>query len=221
MSETSSATPTTFSHATHMAKEIVSIGLTGGIGSGKTTVANFFAQLGASVIDTDVIAHNLTAPGGAAIAAIRHAFGDKFISADGAMDRQKMRAYVFADPKAKQRLEHILHPQIRQACEEAAQAAQGRYVIFVVPLLIESGTWLHRVKKILVVDCDEETQIARVMQRNQFSREQVCSIMQTQASRELRLQHADDVINSQQELAQVKQQIELLHQKYLQLCVQA
>lgn len=220
MSETTSATPTTISHTAHIAKEIVSIGLTGGIGSGKTTVANFFAQLGVSVIDTDVIAHNLTAPGGVAIAAIRHAFGDEFINADGAMDRQKMRTYVFADPNAKQRLENILHPQIRQACEDAAQAAQGKYVIFVVPLLIESGTWLQRVKKTLVVDCDEETQIARVMQRNQFSREQVRSIMQTQASRELRLKYADDVINSQQELTQVKQQVELLHQKYLHLCAQ-
>lgn len=220
MSETTSATPTSASHTAHITKEIVSIGLTGGIGSGKTTVANFFAQLGVSVIDTDVIAHNLTAPGGVAIAAIRHAFGDEFIDADGAMDRQKMRTYVFADPNAKQRLENILHPQIRQACEDAAQAAQGKYVIFVVPLLIESGTWLQRVKKTLVVDCDEETQIARVMQRNQFSREQVRSIMQTQASRELRLKYADDVINSQQELTQVKQQVELLHQKYLHLCAQ-
>lgn len=214
----SSATPRATEQVT---PQIFSVGLTGGIGSGKTTVANFFAELGASVIDTDQIAHNLTSAGGTAIAAIHDEFGAEFINSDGAMDRQRMRAYVFADPDAKRRLENILHPKIRQACEDAAQAAQGKYVIFVVPLLIESGTWLQRVNKILVVDCDEETQIARVMQRNQFSREQVCSIMQAQASRNMRLQHADDVINSEQEIAQVKQQVELLHQKYLQLCVQA
>ncbi|MBC3873256.1 dephospho-CoA kinase [Undibacterium sp. LX15W] len=204
-----------------IADKTLSIGLTGGIGSGKTTVANLLAALGASVIDTDLIAHSLTAPGGAAIPAIRHAFGAEFINADGSMDRQKMRTHVFTDQTAKQLLESILHPQIRQACEDAAQTAQGKYIVFVVPLLIESGTWLQRINRVLVIDCDEETQITRVMQRNQFSREQVCSIMRAQVTREIRLQHADDVINSAQELAQVKQQVELLHQKYLQMCAQA
>lgn len=197
-----------------------SVGLTGGIGSGKTTVANFFADLGVSVIDTDQIAHSLTAPGGLAINAIRDEFGEDFIDHDGAMDRQKMRAYVFSDPDAKRRLESILHPKIRQACEDAAHQANGDYVMFVVPLLIESGNWQHRVNKVLVVDCAEETQITRVIQRNHFSREQVCSIMQTQVSRKKRLAHADDVINSDQGLMQVRQQVERLHQKYRQLCVQ-
>ncbi|MFZ6818225.1 dephospho-CoA kinase [Undibacterium sp. Ji22W] len=196
------------------------VGLTGGIGSGKTTVANFLADLGASVIDTDLIAHSLTMAGGAAIPAIRKEFGEEFITVDNAMDRQKMRACVFNDPEAKRRLENILHPTIRLACENAAEAAEGKYLVFVVPLLIESGSWLQRVNRVLVVDCDEETQIARVMQRNQFSRDQVCSIMRTQVTREIRLEHADDVINSQQELVQVQRHVELLHQKYLQMCVQ-
>ena len=118
----------------------------------------------------------------------------------------------------KQRLEQILHPQIRTACEEAARQAQGSYVMFVVPLLIESGTWAQRVTKIAVVDCQEETQISRVMQRNHFNREQVLAIMRAQATREQRLQHADDVINSEQNLNSLKQQVEQLHQKYLKLC---
>lgn len=198
--------------------DFFSVGLTGGIGSGKTTVANFFAELGVSIIDTDILAHNLTLPGGAAIPAIQKEFGDDFINEDGAMNRQKMREFVFANPAAKQRLEHILHPQIRTACEEAARQAQGSYVMFVVPLLIESGTWAQRVTKIAVVDCQEETQISRVMQRNHFNREQVLAIMRAQATREQRLQHADDVINSEQNLNSLKQQVEQLHQKYLKLC---
>ena len=194
------------------------IGLTGGIGCGKTTVANFFAELGVSIIDTDVIAHSLTTPGGAAITRIQEEFGVEFITHDGAMDRQKMRDLVFKNPDAKQRLEKILHPKIRLACEAAAQVAQGSYLIFVVPLLIESGNWSQRVQKILVIDCEEETQITRVMQRNHFDRQQVLDIMRAQISRTERVQHADDVVNSEQDLMQVKQQVEVLHQKYLKLC---
>lgn len=199
----------------------LSVGLTGGIGCGKTTVANFFAELGVSIIDTDVIAHNLTIRGGVAMPAIQEEFGIEFITSDGAMDRQKMREHVFKDPNAKQQLEKILHPQIRQACETAAQMAQGTYLMFVVPLLIESGNWLERVQKILVVDCDEETQIDRVIKRNRFNREQVLDIMRTQVTREKRLEHADDVINSEQDLSLVRQQVEQLHQKYLKLCKHA
>jgi dephospho-CoA kinase len=197
------------------------IGLTGGIGSGKTTVSNFFAEHGINVIDTDIIAHSLTIPGGAAIPHIKSEFGDAFITPEGAMDRQKMRQYVFSDSAAKQRLENILHPQIRRACDEAAREADSEYLIFAVPLLIESGDWSNRVDRILVVDCPTETQVSRVIQRNHFSREQVLDIMRTQVSREVRLEHADDVINSEQDLSLVRQQVEQLHQKYLKLCVQA
>lgn len=199
----------------------LSIGLTGGIGSGKTTVSNFFAEYGISVIDTDLIAHRLTISGGAAIPKIKSEFGDEFITPDGAMDRQKMRQYVFSDSAAKQRLENILHPQIRRACDEAARETDSEYLIFAVPLLIESGDWSNRVDRILVVDCAPETQVSRVIQRNHFSREQVLDIMHTQVSREVRLQHADDVINSEQDLSLVREQVEQLHQKYLKLCVQA
>jgi dephospho-CoA kinase len=198
-----------------------SVGLTGGIGCGKTTVANFFAELGVSIIDTDLIAHNLTIRGGAAIPAIQKEFGVEFIAEDGAMDRQKMREHVFKNPDAKQQLEKILHPQIRQSCAAEAQMAQGSYLMFVVPLLIESGNWLERVQKVLVVDCAEETQIDRVIKRNRFNREQVLDIMRAQVTREKRLEHADDVINSEQDLSLVRQQVEQLHQKYLKLCKHA
>ena len=150
-----------------------SIGLTGGIGSGKTTVADLFGERGAALIDTDAIAHQLTTPGGAAIDAIRAAFGDDFIGADGAMDRARMRAHVFADAGARKRLEAVLHPLIRSETARAAQAARGDYLIFVVPLLVESQQWRTRTSRILVVDCSEEVQIARVMQRNGMTRTQV------------------------------------------------
>lgn len=213
----SSSLPSASQASTSSALHKFSIGLTGGIGSGKTTIADFFAELGASVVDTDVIAHRLTMPGGRAISAIQDAFGADFIATDGAMDRQKMREHVFQDPIAKKSLESILHPLIRSECEETALTSQGPYVIFVVPLLIESGSWANRVNKILVVDCAEETQITRVMRRNHFRREQVLDIMRAQVTREIRLKHADDVINSEQDLIQVKQQVEVLHQKYLKL----
>ena len=198
----------------------LSVGLTGGIGSGKTTVSNLFADYGTSIIDTDVIAHSLTVSGGAAIPKILSEFGDEFITPEGAMDRQKMRQYIFSDSAAKHRLESILHPQIRRACEEAARQADSEYLIFAIPLLIESGDWVNRVDRILVVDCAPETQVSRVIQRNHFSREQVLDIMRTQVSREVRLQHADDVINSEQDLSSVRLQVEQLHQKYRKLCVQ-
>ena len=196
-----------------------SVGLSGGIGSGKTTVANMFAELGASIIDTDVIAHQLTQPGGAAISNIAKHFGAEFISTDGAMDRKKMRELVFSDAQTKKQLENILHPLIRQQCEIEAKNADGTYPIFVVPLLIESGDWRARVQRILVIDCDQETQIARVMQRNKFERYQVLRILATQVSREERLEHADDIINSMADLSQVHSEVEILHKKYLNFAI--
>ena len=149
------------------------IGLTGGIGCGKTTVANLFADLGATLVDTDDIAHALTAPGGAAMAPLVEAFGPAFATPDGALDRARMRALVFADPAAKLRLEAILHPRIRDAALAAAAAATGSYVMFVVPLLIESGTWRARVTRVLAIDCPEEVQVARVMARSGLTEEAV------------------------------------------------
>ncbi len=196
---------------------LFSVGLTGGIGSGKTTVADLFGERGAALIDTDAIAHRLTMPGGAAIDAIRATFGDRFIGADGAMDRARMRAHVFADAAARKRLEAVLHPLIRSETARAAQAARGDYLIFVVPLLVESQQWRTRTSRILVVDCSEEVQIARVMQRNGMTRAQVEAIMAAQATRAERLAAADDVIENNGNAAALLPQIERLHALYLSM----
>lgn len=194
-----------------------SVGLTGGIGSGKTTVAELFAALGAAVIDTDEIAHQLTAAGGAATEAIRQAFGADFITPDGAMDRGRMREAVFAEPAAKKKLESILHPLIRSETERAAVEAKGAYPLFVVPLLVESGIWKQRVSRVLVVDCDEEIQLQRVMQRNGLSEAQVRAIMASQVPRAARLAQADDVIVNEGDPAALTAQVERLHAAYVAL----
>lgn len=194
-----------------------SIGLTGGIGSGKSTVADLFAANGAAVIDTDLIAHQLTATGGRAIDAIRLAFGADFIEASGAMDRAKMREAVFANPAEKKRLEAILHPLIRTETEHAAAQVEGVYILFVVPLLVESGLWKQRVSRVLAIDCSEETQIHRVMQRNKLTEPQVRAIMATQASREARLAAADDIIINDSDTAALVPQIQRLHDLYVSL----
>ena len=193
------------------------IGLTGGIGSGKTTVANKFLQLGIHVIDTDIIAHQLTAAQGLAMPQILATFGSSYMQSNGALDRQRMRALVFKDQTAKQKLENILHPLIQKVSNAEALNATSPYIIFVVPLLVESVYWAKRVDRILVIDCSTETQIQRVIKRNAFSREQVLSIMAQQATREQRLAIAHDVVSnevdtSDEELAMQTQQ---LHEQYL------
>jgi dephospho-CoA kinase len=192
-----------------------SVGLTGGIGCGKTTVADLFEQRGASVIDTDQIAHALTAPGGAAMPAILDQFGPQYATLDGALDRARMRELVFTDPGARARLEAILHPRIRDATAAAAAIATGPYVIFVVPLLIESGTWRERVTRVLAIDCPEERQVARVMARNGLQEAQVRAIMAAQVTRAQRLAAADDVIVNDDGLAALAPQVERLHAFYL------
>jgi len=192
-----------------------SIGLTGGIGCGKTTVADLFAARGASVIDTDQIAHSLTAAGGAAMPALIEAFGPGFATQDGALDRARMRALVFAEPGARARLEAILHPRIREATASAALLATGPYVIFVVPLLIESGTWRERVARVLAIDCPEDMQVARVMARNNMTEAQVRAIMAAQVTRARRLEAADDVILNDDGLDALLPQVERLHAFYL------
>jgi len=191
------------------------VGLTGGIGSGKSTVADMFAARGATIVDTDQIAHSLTAPHGPAMPAIVAAFGPEFADASGAMDRARMRSLVFADPGAKARLEAILHPMIRNASLAAAAAATGDYVMFAVPLLIESGTWRERVSRILAVDCPEQLQIARVMARNGLPEAQVRAIMAAQVSRDQRRAAADDIIVNDAGIDALAPQIERLHQLYL------
>lgn len=196
------------------------VGLTGGIGSGKSAAAALFAERGITVVDTDALAHALTAPGGAAMPAIRAEFGAAVAGADGALDRAAMRAIVFADPGARKRLESILHPMIRAESERllAADGARSPYAILMVPLLVESGDYRKRVDRVAVVDCAEATQIARVMNRNGLARAEVERILAAQASRAERLAAADDVIDNDGELAALAPQIERLHLLYLALC---
>jgi dephospho-CoA kinase len=194
-----------------------SVGLTGGIGCGKSTVAELFAGLGATIVDTDAIAHSLTAPHGAAMPAILAEFGPDFATPDGALDRARMRSLVFTDAGARGRLEAILHPRIRDATAAAAAIASGPYVIFAVPLLIESGTWAGRVSRVLAVDCSEDTQVARVMQRSGLSADQVRAIMATQVTRAQRLAAADDVIDNDDGLEALLPQVTRLHERYLSL----
>lgn len=192
------------------------VGLTGGIGSGKTTVADLFAARGASLVDTDLIAHRITAPGGVAMPAIEQAFGRGFVTADGSLDRAKMRTLIFGDDDARRRLEAITHPLIRAETDREAREAHGPYVMYVVPLLVESGNWKARSNRVLVVDCPVETQIARVMRRNGFTREQVEAIIARQATREARLAAADDVIvNDATTPEALAAQVDALHQRYL------
>ena len=173
----------------------LSIGLTGGIGSGKSTVARAFATRGALVVDTDALAHSLTAPGGAALPAIVAAFGADMVAADGAMDRAKMRALVFAQPAERVRLESILHPMIGALTQNAACAAKpGQTVVFDVPLLTESGSWRARVDRVLVVDCTTATQVARVVARSGWAADAVERTIAQQATRAQRRAIADAVI---------------------------
>jgi len=153
------------------------VGLTGGIGSGKSTVSDAFAALGVPVIDTDVIARELTAPGGAALDAVRAAFGETVMQADGTLDRAALRRRVFADTAARHQLEAILHPAIRQRVEQTLAQLDACYVLLVIPLLVETGAYRDVVKRTLVVDCPEAIQLARVMARNGLARDEVMAIL--------------------------------------------
>lgn len=192
------------------------VGLTGGIGSGKSAAADEFAALGATLVDTDAIAHELTGKGGAAMAAIEQLLGPEAVSADGSMDRKWVRGRVFADPAAKQRLEALLHPMIREESARRIAAAPGPYVVHVVPLLIESPDYRKRIDRVLVVDCPEHTQIERVRARSALSEGEVRAIMRTQATRAERVAAADDVIDNGGSLEALRKQVAALHRKYLQ-----
>jgi len=191
------------------------VGLTGGIGSGKSAAADEFARLGATVVDTDAIAHQLTEVGGAALPEIERTFGKDFIR-DGKMDRQRMRERVFSDPAAKTRLEGVLHPMIREESRRRIAAAAGPYVVHVVPLLIESPDYRRRVDRVLVVDAPESAQLARVRARSGLAEDEVRAIVRTQAAREARLAVADDVIDNAGPIEALRNQVAALHQKYLQ-----
>jgi dephospho-CoA kinase len=189
--------------------------LTGGIGSGKSSVARLFAERGVDVIDTDALAHELTRPGGAAIGPLVEAFGAEALDASGALDRARMRRIAFADAAARERLESILHPLIRAETARRAAAATSPYLILMIPLLVESGAPRAQCQRVLVVDCPEEEQVRRAMLRSDLSRDEVLAILAAQASRAARLAHADDVIDNGGEPARLAPQVDALHRRYL------
>jgi len=191
------------------------VGLTGGIGSGKSAAADEFARLGATVVDTDAIAHELTEQGGGAVPQIERLFGQEFVR-DGRMDRSRMRQRVFGDASAKEALESLLHPLIREESKRRIAAATGPYVVHVVPLLVESPDYRRRVDRVLVVDAPEEIRVARVRERSGLAEDEVRAIMRTQAARDTRLAAADDVIDNAGPLEALRKQVAALHEKYLQ-----
>lgn len=190
--------------------------LTGGIASGKTAVSDRFAEMGVPVVDTDVIAHQVVRPGEPALEAIRHQFGEEFLTSDGALNRKKMREAIFGDPQAKKALEAILHPAIGQQAQEQVMGCRASWCLLVVPLLVESSNygWGDR---ILVVDVEEEVQIKRVMSRDGVSREHALSILSAQSTRQQRLSIADDVIENNGTIDELDHQVASLYEKYTAL----
>jgi dephospho-CoA kinase len=201
-----------------MAVPRLRIGLTGGIGSGKSAVADLLAQQGAAIIDADQIAHRLTAADGQAMPALIEAFGPQICTADGALDRAAMRDRVFRQPQVRQRLEAILHPLIGQAMREAASQARGAYLVLVVPLLVENlARWRPQIDRLCVVDCPEALQIERVKARSGLPPETIAAILAAQATRAERLAAADDVIDNSADLQALAVQVRALHAKYAAL----
>jgi len=193
------------------------IGLTGGIGSGKTSVANLFQKLGAEIVDTDHIAHQLTQSGGSAIGPIRITFGERFIRDDGALNRAVMRQSAFSDDAIRHKLEAILHPLIYQEVLRRLPLIQSGYGMLVVPLLLETEEYAKLIHRVLVVDCPESLQIYRTMQRSKLQEQEVRKVMSAQCSRSERLAFADDVIVNDSDSQHLQQQVQILHQKYLTL----
>lgn len=197
------------------------VGLTGGIGSGKSAAAEEFARLGATVVDTDLIARELTDTGGAALPHIKSLFGAAFITQQGAMDRDAMRKHVFSDPAGKKALERLLHPMIRAEADRRIAASTGPYIIYVVPLLIESGGQRDRVQRILVVDAPEDLQVERVRTRSGLSDKEIRSIIAQQAARRARLAAADDVIENSGSLDALRKQVAALDARYRKMAISA
>lgn len=194
------------------------VGLTGGIGCGKSTVADFFAALGVPLIDTDIIAHQLTDLGGAALPAIRASLGDTALLANGALDRIALRHRIFGDTGERKKLEAVLHPLILQGVQQQLQALErAPYVLIVIPLLLETGSYQNLLDRVLLVDCLEAQQITRVMARNAMSESEAKAIMSAQVSRATRLAAADDVLTNMGNLDALYAQIAPLHHKYLEI----
>jgi len=196
------------------------IGLTGGIGSGKSSVARVFAALGATVIDTDVIAHRLTAKGTPSLAAIINQFGSAYQLPDGNLNRAKLRKRVFSDHAAKEKLEKLLHPLIKQQVASEMAKAQGCYLVLVIPLFFETGAYRDLVDRVLVVDCDESQQISRTISRSKLSAAEVLAIMAHQTLRTERIKQADDILSNRGNLADLENHAQELHQYYLTLALQ-
>jgi dephospho-CoA kinase len=190
------------------------VALTGGIASGKTTVANLFAEFGVPIIDTDLIARELVQPGEPALAEIRSVFGDDVFDEQGGLDRKAMRQIVFSDPARRMELESILHPKIRECVLAKSEATDGPYQIIAVPLLVGSPIQQF-MDRVLVVDCDEDTQLKRLLSRDAENEDQARRILAAQASRQDRLAIADDVISNDEELIDTRRQVDALHSKYL------
>ncbi len=204
-----------------MARGLTHLGLTGGIGSGKSTVAQTLVACGAALVDTDAISRALTLPGGAALPAVAAEFGPQMMGADGAMDRARMRTLVFGDTSAKRKLEALLHPLIGHEAQRqaAAASAAGQTVVFDVPLLTESSHWRARVQRVLVVDCSADTQVARVAQRPGWTREMALQVVQQQASRAARRRLADAVLhNDGIGLAELQAQVQALWRHWTLPC---
>lgn len=197
------------------------VGVTGGIGSGKSSAATLFAELGAGIVDTDDIAHELTGAGGRAMPAITAAFGTGVVAADGSLDRAAMRELVFADPSRRKVLEGILHPLIRNEARDRVARSPAPYVLLLVPLLLETGGYPDLVRRVLVIDCDESRQVSRTMQRSGLSAEAVRAIMAAQLPRQERLARADDVLRNDTDIADLRRQVAGLHQRYLTLAAGA
>jgi dephospho-CoA kinase len=196
------------------------VGLTGGIGTGKSTVSDLLAGMGAGIVDTDEVSRALTAAGGAAMPEIEERFGREFIAADGALDRARMRKLVFSDERSRRDLEGIMHPLVRRDSQHLIAKTTAPYVVAVVPLLLETRTYRGLAHRVLVVDCDPETQVARVMKRSNLSREEVLAIMATQISRAERLRNADDVVSNDGGVGELETQLAPLHQRYLRYAAQ-
>lgn len=196
------------------------IGLTGGIGSGKSSVARIFAALGAAVIDTDEIAHRLTEKGAPTLATIINQFGSNYQLPDGNLDRTKLRKRVFSDHAAKEKLEKLLHPLIKQQVASEMAKAQGLYLVLVIPLFFETGAYRDLVDRVLVVDCDESQQIARTISRSKLSAAEVLAIMAHQTPRTARIKQADDILSNRGDHADLENHAQELHQYYLTLALQ-
>jgi len=195
---------------------VLRVGLTGGIASGKSTVAELFAELGARLVDTDVVAREAVKPGSEGLAAIRDAFGHEFLTEAGELDRERMRALIFADPAQRRRLEAILHPLIRRRTLALAAASPGPYVLIAVPLLVETG-FGELVDRVLVVDCPESIQVERLMRRDTIDEPAARAVLAAQVDRRTRLAAADDVVDNAGDLAATRRQVETLHARYLEL----